>query len=202
MVEEEVLQEWLTRARGGDRAALGWLLDAQHDALERTAASQLDPRLRRRIDANDVVQQTFLEAQRDLANFRGEDLTTFQAWLGHILRHNLAAAIARHVLAAKRSVGRESPSADTSAARQILASVPAESSTPSQKVVRLETHALLVEALRQLPPMQAEAIRLRYVEGLTLDEICQRMAKSDAAIAGLLKRGLRKLRQWLIDQSA
>ena len=43
-------------------------------------------------------------------------------------------------------------------------------------------------------PTQAEAIRLRYMEGLPLAEIVERMGKSDTAVAGLLKRGLQKLR--------
>jgi RNA polymerase sigma-70 factor (ECF subfamily) len=202
MVEEEILLEWLSKARGGDRTAMGWLLDAHREMLERLAASQLDPRLRRRIEATDVVQQTFLEAQRDFAVFRGTDVATFQSWVKNVLRHNLAATIARHVLAAKRSVGREASGLDPSAAQQALASVPSETSTPSQKVVRMETFSLLGEALAELPPAQAEAVRLRYVEGMTLEAICERMGKTDTAVAGLLKRGLQKLRQWLLDQSA
>jgi RNA polymerase sigma-70 factor (ECF subfamily) len=45
-----------------------------------------------------------------------------------------------------------------------------------------------------LPETQAEAIRLRYMEGLPLSEIVERTGKSDTAVAGLLKRGLQKLR--------
>jgi RNA polymerase sigma-70 factor (ECF subfamily) len=52
----------------------------------------------------------------------------------------------------------------------------------------------LLEALHQLPETQAEAIRLRYMEGLPLADIVERMGKSDTAVAGLLKRGLQKLR--------
>jgi len=51
-----------------------------------------------------------------------------------------------------------------------------------------------MDALHELPETQAEAIRLRYMEGLPLSEIVERTGKSDTAVSGLLKRGLQKLR--------
>ena len=60
--------------------------------------------------------------------------------------------------------------------------------------IRAEAVVALLEALHQLPETQAEAIRLRYMEGLPLAEIVERMGKTDTAVAGLLKRGLQKLR--------
>ena len=61
-------------------------------------------------------------------------------------------------------------------------------------MIRSEAVVALLDALHQLPETQAEAIRLRYMEGLPLSEIVERMDKSDTAVAGLLKRGLQKLR--------
>jgi RNA polymerase sigma-70 factor (ECF subfamily) len=63
--------------------------------------------------------------------------------------------------------------------------------------VRAEAALALLDALHSLPETQAEAIRLRYLEGLTLAEIVDRMDKSETAVAGLLKRGLAKLRTTL-----
>ena len=61
-------------------------------------------------------------------------------------------------------------------------------------VIKAEAAVALLEALHQLPETQAEAIRLRYMEGLPLAAIVERTGKSDTAVAGLLKRGLQKLR--------
>lgn len=162
----------------------------------------MDERLRRRVDPSDVVQITFLEAQRDLHGFRGSSPAEFGAWLKNILRNNLATAVAQHVTTQKRSLNREanpvrSPDAG-SGETQWIASLPAKQSSPSGKAIRMETALELLSALHQLPENQAEAIRLRYIEGLTLIEIVERMDKSDTAVAGLLKRGLQKLRTLLV----
>jgi RNA polymerase sigma-70 factor, ECF subfamily len=193
------LQRWLDMARAGDRDSLGRLLDALHHDLLLAAHANLDGRLKQRIDAADIVQQTFLEAQRDLGSLRGHDLATFHAWLRNILRHNLAAAIARHVLAAKRSVGREHRQAEQSSAADPIVGAVGSTTSPSQRAIRNESEGVLMEALKQLPPNQAEAIYLRYVDGLSLVAICQQLNKSDTAVAGLLKRGLQKLRAILVE---
>ena len=48
--------------------------------------------------------------------------------------------------------------------------------------------------LGKLPEVQREAIRLRYLEGRTLQQIAESIGRSEMAVAGLLKRGLRSLR--------
>jgi RNA polymerase sigma-70 factor (ECF subfamily) len=65
--------------------------------------------------------------------------------------------------------------------------------------MRNETAAMLAAHLERIPETQQEAIRLRYVEGLSLKDISEKMGKSEMAVAGLLKRGLRSLREFLGD---
>jgi RNA polymerase sigma-70 factor (ECF subfamily) len=59
---------------------------------------------------------------------------------------------------------------------------------------RLETLLEIASALEQLPETQREAVRMRYIEGLPLAEISQRLDRTTTAVAGLLKRGLENLR--------
>jgi RNA polymerase sigma-70 factor (ECF subfamily) len=54
----------------------------------------------------------------------------------------------------------------------------------------------------QLPETQREALRLRYVEGLSLKEIAEKMDKTEMAAAGLLKRGLQSLRELMLTDSS
>jgi len=75
--------------------------------------------------------------------------------------------------------------------------LPGGITSPSGVAVREEAVVAMMEALHQLPENQAEAIRLRYMEGLPLKEIVERMGKSETAVAGLLKRGLQKMRTLL-----
>lgn len=187
----------LVASKRGDIDALGRLLEQYRGYLLMLAHRYLSERLRRRVDPADIVQLTYLEAQRDLHAFRGQSPAEFAGWLRGMLKNNVATAVTRHISAKKRSMNREvaaaAPRADDSGAHW-LGQLPGSTTSPSGAAIRTEAALALVEALHQLPETQAEAIRLRYMEGLPLSEIVERMGKSDTAVAGLLKRGLKKLR--------
>jgi RNA polymerase sigma-70 factor (ECF subfamily) len=72
--------------------------------------------------------------------------------------------------------------------------VPSDASSPSQRMMKSEAAAVLAACIEQLPETQRTAIRMRYLEGMSLKEISERMKKSEMAVAGLLKRGLQGLR--------
>lgn len=191
----------LHAARGGDGEQFGRLLEQYRGYLLMLGRRYLSDRMRRRVDPADLVQSTFLEAQRDWQGFRGSSAGEFAAWLQQILKNNVAAAVARHVTAQKRSIQREaSPAPGASSAGDWLAQIAADHSTPSRRMIRAEAGLALLESLHQLPEGQAEALRQRYLEGSTLVEIADRMGKSETAVAGLLKRGLAKLRTLLQGQ--
>jgi RNA polymerase sigma-70 factor (ECF subfamily) len=142
--------------------------------------------------ASDVVQQTLLEAFQQREQFRGGSDAERAAWLRRALANNLADAHrARH--RHKRDVSRE---IDVSASRlgELLA---ADVPSPSAAVRRDEDALLLAAALEQLPEPQREAIVLQHWHGLTLAQIGERLDKTPVAVAGLLKRGLKRLREIL-----
>lgn len=193
-------------SKEGDNEALGVLLEQYRGYLLMLSHRYLSDQLRRRIDPADVVQLTFLEAKRDLGSFRGQSPAEFAGWLRGMLKNNVATAVTRHITTKKRSIRREvnlgPQSAGSDSAGQWLGQMPGSTTSPSGVAIRSEAVLALVQALHQLPESQAEAIRLRYMEGLPLAEIVERMGKTDTAVAGLLKRGLQKLRTLLdIDNS-
>ena len=185
-------------SKEGNNEALGRLLEQYRGFLLMLAHRYLSERLRRRIDPADIVQLTYLEAKRDLPAFRGETPAEFAGWLRGMLKNNVATAVTRHITTQKRSVKREvDPSAKRpgkDSAAGWIHQLPGSTTSPSGVAIREEAVVALLDALHQLPETQAEAIRLRYMEGLPLAEIVERMGKSDTAVAGLLKRGLQKLR--------
>lgn len=71
----------------------------------------------------------------------------------------------------------------------------AEQSSPSQQEERNEDLLRMCRALEQLPAAQREALELHYWQGCTLAEIARRLERTPAAVAGLLKRGIKQLRQ-------
>jgi RNA polymerase sigma-70 factor, ECF subfamily len=196
----------LELAKQGDMEALGRLFDQYRPYLHVLGFRYLDPRLQGRLDPMDIVQQSFMEAHRDFPNFRGEDIASLLAWLRNILRNNVATAHQRHLYTQRRTAAREvefqgkfdSPSEFVGMAEL----VPSETTSPSQRVMRDETAAKLASCMEKLPESQAEAIRLRYLEGLSLKQISERIQKSEMAVAGLLKRGLQNLRLDLLDSQS
>ena len=164
------------------------------------ARVRLDPMVRARVGASDVVQQTLLEAHRDLAQFRGRNLGEQAAWLRQILARNLANVV-RDQRRDKRDVARDQPllaALDASASR-LEVWLAAEQSSPSRQVERHERAIRLAEALASLPEHQREAVVLRHWHGCSLAEIGERLGCTTAAVTGLLHRGLRKLRKQLHD---
>ncbi len=192
----------LSNALAGEKEALGPLLDHFRPYLIVIAHRQLDERLKGRLDPMDVVQTTFLEAHRDFPSFRGNDINTLLAWLRNILHNNIETTHQRHLTALKRSAKRETSGrfqSSTSEGESIVNWIPSDSSSPSQRAMKGEAAASLAICLTHLPDTQSEAIRLRYLEGLSLRDIANKMEKTEMAVAGLLKRGLKSLRSDLAE---
>ncbi len=190
----------------GSNEALGSLLLRYRGFLLMLAHRYLSDQLRRRIDPADVVQVTFMEAKRDLGSFRGNSPAEFAGWLRGILKNNVASALSHHVMTQKRSTKKEvharGGAGDSGSKETWIAQLPGGKTSPSGVAVREEAVLAMINALHQLPETQAEAIRLRYMEGLPLKEIVERMGKSETAVAGLLKRGLQKMRTLLDSDSS
>jgi len=190
--------ELLDQALRGDREALGQLLELQRANLHRLAERQLDRRIAARAAASDIVQQTFLEACRSFPQFAGRDTRELVAWLQRILDHKIAGAIRNHSQLQKRSVGRERSIDDSEGGGASLKqNLDANASSPSQKAIRGEDARRLAQALAVLPDDQREAVRLRHLEGWALADIAVRLARTPAATAGLIKRGMKALRRHL-----
>jgi RNA polymerase sigma-70 factor (ECF subfamily) len=168
------------------------------DFLALLARLQADARWQGKIDLSGVVQQTLLEAFQ--AGRRAEGWTDAQkaAWLKQALTNNLADEI-RRLNAARRGGGRErSLEAEMAESLSRLERLlPAPQSTPSQQLVREERMLQVARALSALPEGQRQVIELHHLRGQTLAEVAAALGLSKAAVAGLLHRGLRKLREQL-----
>jgi RNA polymerase sigma-70 factor (ECF subfamily) len=188
----------LERARGGDREALGRLLESHRAALRRLAERQLNGRVAVRVNASDVIQQTFLEAHRSFQQFAGHDARELAAWLQGILAHKAGGAIRDHAVLQKRNVRRERSIDDSEGGAAVLKQeLDAGISSPSQRAIRQEDAQRLSQALATLPDDQREAVRLRHLEGWALADIAQRLGRTPTAAAGLIKRGMQALRRQL-----
>jgi RNA polymerase sigma-70 factor (ECF subfamily) len=173
----------------------GSILEGFRAYLHLLARLQLDPQLARKLDPADLVQQTLLQAVDAFDRFRGRTEAELAAWLRQILARNLANATRDH-RRAKRDVAREcslETALDQSSTR-LEAFLAAEQSSPSQQVQRKEQAVRLAAALAELPEAQREALTLHYLQHWSLDEVGRELDRSPAAVAGLVKRGLKQLR--------
>ena len=168
--------------------------------LRLLARSQLAPRLRGKLDPSDLVQQTLLKAHARREQFRGRTEAECAAYLCGILTHNLADVL-RHYGAAGRDVAAERTlSAGDGSSGEWDGWLAAPGSTPSQHAQRDEELLGLARALAQLPEEQRVAVELKHLQGYSVEEISRELGHSTAAVGGLLRRGLHRLRSWMNDE--
>lgn len=183
----------LSAARAGSREAIGAALEGCRGYLLGIAERELDADLRAKGGASDLVQDTFLEAQRDFAGFRGETEADLLAWLRRLLLNNLANFARSYRRTAKRRIGREIrlPASSESSAGE--ARIAADGPSPSANMREGEDAAALQAAMARLPDDYRQVLTLRYEEGLTFDQIAEQMGRSPAALRKLWSRAVDRM---------
>ncbi len=177
---------------------LGEPLERYRDYLLLLARLQLDPLTRGKLDASDIVQDTLMKAHKNLDQLRGQSEAERAAWLRSILATTLF-DVARKYGGVERNVRRERSlhaALEESSAR-LEAILKADDSTPSQRMIRDEQLLKLSNALAALPEDQRRAVELKHLRGYSVERISQEMCKSNTAVGGLLRRGLKTLRDRL-----
>ena len=178
------------------------------EANKRTLLAHIERKigadLRKRIDPDDIFQETVLAALRGLPAAAGNIQDVF-GWLRHLAEQR-AIDLARHHRAGKRDPRREAPgrqpAADSAAASvEMIALLSTSLTTASMAAVRGERQVRLQACLTGLSTESREALRLRYGEGLATKEIAARMGRSDVSVRVLLSRTLQELQKRLAEGS-
>jgi RNA polymerase sigma-70 factor (ECF subfamily) len=189
----------VVQARAGSTAALGELLELFRSYLELLARLQIGRRLQGKVDAADLVQETFLAAHAGFIEFRGSTEAELAAWLRQILASRLAKLVRYYFGTQGRDVRLERELAESidRSSHAFHQSLAAPQSSPSQHAARREQAVLLAQALKELPETYREVLILRHLEGLTFREIAGRMQRSVDSVEKLWTRALGELRQSL-----
>jgi RNA polymerase sigma-70 factor (ECF subfamily) len=184
-------------ARRASDSSLGRRLEAHRDYLTILARMQIGPRLQGKVDATDVVQETFLHAVRDVAQFRGSSDQELAGWLRRILAARLADLVRRYCCTQGRDVRLEQAlQVELDHSSQMLErGLVAPLSSPSQQAVRHEQATWLAGALEQLPEDYREVLVLHHLEGCAFPEVARRMGRSVEAVKKLWARALARLRR-------
>jgi RNA polymerase sigma-70 factor (ECF subfamily) len=195
----QTLDSLIAAARAGSNEALGELLEAWRDYLLLVANQELDSVLCPKGGASDLVQQTFLEAQRDLQRFDGSTIGEWVAWLRTILDHNVANFRRGYLATEKRNVKREVPlgtfdDRDSYFGLHFVG----DTQTPSQCLSAGEQALRLKHALSRLPELQRRVIELRHRDGLSFAEIGRLTDRSAEAARKLWSRAIKRLAHELV----
>jgi RNA polymerase sigma-70 factor (ECF subfamily) len=184
-------------AKQGDGHALGSLLEGYRAYLKMIACMQVGRKLRSKVDADDLLQETFLRAHQAIGRFRGASEEEFLSWLRAILAHVLADQIRRY-----HGTERRDPDLERAlelelerSSEGIVRMLAAPASSPSQRMIRHERAVRLAEVLERLPPAAREVLLLRHFQDLSFPEIARRMGRTLDGVKNLWIRALARLRQ-------
>jgi RNA polymerase sigma-70 factor (ECF subfamily) len=192
-------EQLIKLARAGDSQALGRLLELYRNYLTLLARVQIHRRLQSKVDATDLVQETFLKAHRHFRQFRGHNEQELVGWLRQILVMNLANLVRHYYGTQGRNVRLECKLADEleQSSHVWEQGLIAKQSSPSQRAARREEAVLLADALAKLPADYGELIVLRHLQGLPFAEVARRMGRSVDSVEKLWIRALARLRRLL-----
>lgn len=157
---------------------------------------QLDEQLAGKVDVSGVVQTTMLEAYQQASTWQSMDEEARTVWLRRVFANNLLDEI-RRFRAQSRDVDREQSlnQALEQSASRLNDWLAQQQSSPSLRVMRNEQAARLTAALGCLTPAQREAIELHHLQGMPLAEVGKRMKRDKGAVAALIFRGTKRLRE-------
>ncbi len=168
------------KANAGDRTAFDTLCRRYRPRLEGLIRLRLGPDLRQRVEVDDILQETLLKAFECAPRLPARDEQAFLGWLGKTAHHVILNQARRH------RVRQMEPVEDR---------VLGKDATPSRSMAREERFERLQAALDGMTPEYREVILLTRIEGLRLKEVAERMERTPAAVAKLLTRALRQLRE-------
>jgi RNA polymerase sigma-70 factor (ECF subfamily) len=198
--DEPDLDALFARATAGDRAVAGDLVTRFDERLRRIVRARLDPRVARRADADDVLQEVHVEALSRLPAYAADRSMPFFLWMRFLAVQRCAALARLHLGTGARDARRETPlvPADSAASSDLFASHLAASATsPSATVAREEVRQRLRIALDAMDAGDRDVLWLRHFEGLGNAETAEVLGIEAPAAGKRYVRALERLRDVL-----
>src|SRR5262249_43139479 len=159
------------------------------------AERELDPQLKPKGGASDLVQQTLLEAVGNFTAFRGQTDEELKAWLRRLLLHNVVDFTRQYRDAEKREVARECRLQRSTSSSEVAPELADSGTSQSAVAARREQAHAIKKALEKLPDDYRRIIVLRYEEERSFEEIGRLISLSANAARKLWARAIKRLRQ-------
>ena len=194
--EQSVDETLLERLRGGDRDALAALFQTYRDRLERLVKLYMDPRLTVRVDPADVLQETYLDAARQVDRYIANPAAAFYIWIRGLAINRLHNLHRTHLEADMRSLRRQvrlPANSSVALAKSLLSPGP----SPSAVFAKQELQKTIQQVIAGLPPDDRDVILMRHFEGLSNNEIAQAIGISASGATMRYGRALERLKNSL-----
>ena len=195
----------LAELRRDGRLAAARLFEQYRPRLERMIEFRLDRRLYGRVDADDILQDAYLEIERRLPDYLANPEANFFIWSRGLVLQSLIAAHRAHFVVHKRSVAREvrfthdDASASGSAVVALVNRLVGDFTSPSGAVMRDESVQALTSALESMDEIDREVLAMRHFEQLTNAETAAILGLQSTAASNRYIRALERLRYILLS---
>ena len=175
---------------------LGQLMEDYRERLLRMVHLRMHPHVRSRVDASDVIQETYIEARRQIETYVKNPRLPFFLWLRRLAGDRVMRAHRTHLDAKKRDSRRECEPSDALpdvSAPALTEFISASQTTPTQGVARAELAQRVKELVDALSPLDREIVSLRHFEHLSNDEAAIELGISQQAASNRYVRALKRL---------
>jgi RNA polymerase sigma-70 factor (ECF subfamily) len=199
--ESEQTSDLLRKAAAGDEVARSQLFEQHRERLARMVRLRLSRQLQGRVDEEDILQETFLNATRKLNDYLENPEAPFFLWLRSLAGLKLNEIHRTHLGVQKRDADREVslyygalPEANSmSLAAHLLGTM----TSPSQAAMKTERRMKLQETLNSMDPIDREILALRHFEQLSNAEVATELRLSTSGATARHMRALKRLRSLL-----
>lgn len=198
MAHSDYERELIERVVQGDKDALAELFSLNRDRLWRMVNFRMDPRLHGRVDADDILQESWMSAVKRIDHFLADASRSIFVWFRLITSQTMIDVHRRHLGTKKRSAAMEfsinrgwsSDSTSFSLSFHLLGHL----TSPTQAALREELSEQLKTALSGMNEVDREVLALRHFEQLSNRETAQILDISDQAASDRYMRALGRLK--------
>ncbi len=199
---QSTIDPWAEVLQNGGQAALAEAFMSHRERLRRMVELRLDRRVAARVDASDVLQETYLDAARQLEHYVAQPPMSLFLWLRFLTGQRLMAIHRQHLGAQKRDAKQEvalhRPAGPEVDSQSLSCSLIGRMTSPSMAAIRLELQFSFHQAVDGLDPLDREILALRHYEELSNQEAADELGITAAAASKRYIRALERLRAALM----
>lgn len=187
------IENWEANLRSGDEQALTELFSKYRERLLRIVQFRLDQRLQLRVDAEDVLHDSYLEALKRIRHFQTFNGSAF-VWLSLIVKQTLTDLQRYHFAAEKRDKGKELMLSDLATSMNLAYQLVAQVSSPSRMIMQMDILANVNQAIAGMDETDQEILAMRHFEEFSNKEVAQSLAISEKNASIRYIRALQRLK--------